>query len=139
MSPYSLIPTMKDQTDLRPSGGRSSTWAGENIPEGFTVFKFPDEHRRKIRTSNMIERLDKKINRRTRVMGIFPNFASLRQAQGTAYLRLVSEVLMEILKEWEQGRVHLTVQPRKKLFLGNPVSPFGEQEWVINGDKTEVA
>ncbi|WP_459890663.1 IS256 family transposase [Desulfothermus okinawensis] len=78
---------------------RLATWAEENIPEGFTVFRFPEEHRRRIRTSNMVERLNREINRRTRVVGIFPNSASC--------LRLVSAVLMEISEEWEQGRIYL--------------------------------
>ncbi len=95
---------IKDYTDTAP---RLAAWAEENIPEGFTVFKFPEEHRRRIRTSNMVERLNREINRRTRVVGIFPNSASLRQAQGTACLRLVTAVLMEISEEWEQGRVYL--------------------------------
>ena len=78
---------VKDYTD---TATRLATWAEENLPE---------EHRRRIRTSNMVERLNREINRRTRVVGIFPNSASC--------LRLVSAVLMEISEEWEQGRIYL--------------------------------
>jgi transposase-like protein len=87
---------VKDYADTAP---RLAAWAEENLPEGFVVFKFPEEHRRRIRTSNMVERLNREINRRTRVVGIFPNAASC--------LRLVSAVLMEISEEWEQGRIYL--------------------------------
>ena len=83
------------------SAPRLATWAEENLPEGFTVFEFPEEHRRRIRTSNVVERLSREINRRTRVVGIFPNSASC--------LRLVTAILMEISEEWEQGRIYLRV------------------------------
>ena len=85
--------------DYRKIAPRLATWAEENLPEGFTVFEFPEEHRRRIRTSNMLERLNKEVNRRTRVVGIFPNAESC--------LRLVTAVLMEISEEWEQGRIYL--------------------------------
>ena len=85
--------------DYRKIAPRLATWAEENLPEGFTVFEFPEEHRRRIRTSNMLERLNKEVNRRTRVVGIFPNAESC--------LRLVTAVLMEIFEEWEQGRIYL--------------------------------
>jgi len=85
--------------DYRRSAPRLATWAEENLSEGFTVFGFPEEHRRRLRTSNMLERLNKEVNRRTRVVGIFPNAESC--------LRLVTAVLMEISEEWEQGRIYL--------------------------------
>jgi len=71
----------------------------ENIPEGLTVFTLPKEHHKRMRTSNMMERLSKEIRRRTRVATLFPNEESL--------LRLVSAVLMEISEEWETGRRYL--------------------------------
>jgi len=76
-----------------------SEWMEENIPEGLTVFVLPKEHRKRMRTSNMMERLSKEIHRRTRVTALFPNEASL--------LRLASAVLMEISEEWETGRCYL--------------------------------
>ena len=87
--------------DYRKSAPRLVVWAEENLPEGFTVFEFPEEHRRRIRTSNMLERLSKEINRRTRVVGIFPNAASC--------LRLITAILMEISEEWEQERIYLRI------------------------------
>jgi len=73
-----------------------SAWLEENLSEGFTVFDFPLEHRRSIRTSNSLERVNKEIRRRTRVVGVFPNEASC--------LRLVSALLMEISEEWQIGK-----------------------------------
>jgi transposase-like protein len=78
------------------SAPRLSAWMEENLAEGFTVFNFPLEHRRMIRTTNSLERVNKEIRRRTRVVGVFPNEASC--------LRLVSALLMEISEEWQIGK-----------------------------------
>jgi transposase-like protein len=78
------------------SAPRLSAWLEENLSEGFTVFDFPLEHRRSVRTTNSLERVNKEIRRRTRVVGIFPNEASC--------LRLVSAILMEISEEWQIGK-----------------------------------
>ena len=75
-------------------------WLQEAVPEGLTVFALPSAHQRLLRTTNMLERVNQEIRRRTRVVGIFPNEA--------ACLRLVSAVLMEISDDWEAGRVYLT-------------------------------
>ena len=79
---------------------RLATWMEENIPEGLTVFDFPREHRRKIRTNNITERLNREIRRRARVVSIFPNSASC--------LRLVSAILNETSEKWLTGRIYLT-------------------------------
>jgi transposase-like protein len=77
-------------------------WMEKNIPEGLTVFAFPTSHQRKLRTTNGLERLNREIHRRTRVVGIFPNEASC--------LRLSSAILMECDDEWQVGRIYLTFQ-----------------------------
>ena len=77
-----------------------SAWLEENLSEGFTVFDFPLEHRRSIRTSNSLERVNMEIRRRTRVVGVFPNEASC--------LRLISALLMEISEEWQIGKHYCT-------------------------------
>ena len=58
------------------SAPQLATWMESNIPEGLTVFSFPTAHRRRIRTTNMLERLSQEIRRRTRVVRIFPSVAS---------------------------------------------------------------
>ena len=78
------------------SAPRLSGWLEENLAQGFTVFDFPLEHRRIIRTTNSLERINREIRRRTRVVGIFPNEA--------ACLRLVSAILMETSEEWQIGK-----------------------------------
>ncbi len=74
----------------------------QNIPQGFTVFMLPDAMRRRLRTTNMIERLNREIERRTRVASLFPNETSL--------LRLVSAILMETSEEWETSKKYLTLE-----------------------------
>src|SRR5947209_4151899 len=54
-----------------------SAWAEVNVPESLTVFAFPETHRRRLRTSNIMERISKEIKRRTRVATLFPNEAAL--------------------------------------------------------------
>ena len=68
-------------------------WADENLQEGFTAFSLPVPHRRRLRTTNMVERLNEEIRRRTRVARLFPNEASC--------LRLVSAIVMEIAEDWQ--------------------------------------
>lgn len=85
----------------RESNPKLATWLEHSLPEGFTVFSFPRSHRRRLRTNNMVERLNKELRRRTRIIGVFPNEESL--------LRLVSAITMEISDDWETGKVYLTL------------------------------
>jgi len=84
------------------SAPKLATWLSANVPEGLTVFALPAAHRRRLRTSNLLERLNKEIKRRTRVATLFPNEAAL--------LRLVSAVLMEISEEWETEKIYLRME-----------------------------
>ena len=77
-------------------------WLEKNVPEGLTVFDFPLEHRRRLRTNNGLERLNREIKRRTRVASLFPNEASL--------LRLATAVLMEVDEEWQTEKRYLSKQ-----------------------------
>lgn len=61
--------------------------------DGLAFRSFPTEHCRKIWSTNPLERLNKEIKRRTLVVGIFPNDASI--------IRLVSALLLEQQVEWQ--------------------------------------
>ncbi len=87
--------------DHKKVAPKLAEWAEEAIPEGLVVFQMPAEHRRRIRTSNVLEKLNREINRRTSVVGIFPNTELC--------LRLVSAVTMEISDEWETSRTYLKI------------------------------
>ena len=77
-------------------------WMEGNVPESLTVLCLPARHRVRMRTSNMLERLNREIKRRTRVVSIFPN--------DDALLRLASAVLMEVDEGWMAGRKYLTME-----------------------------
>ena len=81
-------------------------WAEENVPDGFSVFALPEAHRRRLRTSNSIERLNQEIERRVKVIRTFPNTESL--------LRLVTTLLVEQSEEWETGRIYLSMDDQQE-------------------------
>jgi transposase-like protein len=84
------------------SARKLSEWLETNIPEGLSVFSFPEAHRKVLRTTNGVERLNREIRRRTRVASIFPNEESL--------LRLVSAILMETADDWLTDKRYVTFQ-----------------------------
>lgn len=84
---------------------RLAAWLEENVPESLSVFSIPAAHRKRLRTTNMLERLNREIKRRTRVATLFPNEASL--------LRLMTGVLMELSEEWETGKRYLTFETKE--------------------------
>ncbi len=75
-------------------------WLESDLPEGFTVFAFPAAHQRRLRTVNALERANRELERRTRVVSIFPS--------ESACLRLISALLMEIDEAWQTGRIYLS-------------------------------
>jgi putative transposase len=82
------------------SAPKLAAWLEANVPESLTVLRLPPTHRRRLRTTNMLERLNRELKRRTRVATLFPNEASL--------LRLVTAILIEISEEWETGKRYVT-------------------------------
>jgi len=85
-------------------------WAEEALPEGFTVFALPPSHRRRLRTTNLVERLNEEIRRRTRVARLFLNEASC--------LRLVSAILMEISEDWQSAERRYVTFPDRDAIEG---------------------
>jgi transposase-like protein len=63
---------------------------------------FPKQHGKRLRTTKMMERVNKELKRRAKVVGVFPNEESL--------LRLVGSILMDINEEWVTGRRYLTME-----------------------------
>ena len=66
------------------------------------IITFPTEHWRSIRSTNALELVNAEIGRRAKVVGIFPNSASL--------LRLSTAVLQVQHDEWPDGRCHFSQQ-----------------------------
>jgi len=63
---------------------------------------YPPEHWKKIRTTNLLERVNKELKRRSRKIGTFPNDASL--------LRLAGSILIDINEEWITDNCYLSVK-----------------------------
>ena len=80
--------------------------AMETLEQGFddimAVMHLPKKYRKRLRTSNSIERLNQEIRRRERVIRIFPNEASL--------IRLIGALLMEQDEKWTTGKRYLDME-----------------------------
>jgi len=77
----------------RKSAPELAAWLEVAVPEGLAVFTLPEHHRKRMRTSNPIERaVQQELKRRTVKVRVFPNNTSL--------LRLVTAVLVEIDETW---------------------------------------
>ena len=74
----------------------------EHIEECLSCLSFPEPHRRRIRTTNSLERFNQELKRRTRVVRIFPN--------REAWLRLVTALADEQSEEWVTGRRYLDME-----------------------------
>lgn len=81
-------------------------WMEETIEFTLTVFELSAEHRRRLRTTNGLERFLREIRRRSRVVGIFPNRRSC--------LRLGTALAMEQSEEWLTGHRYLDMTVREE-------------------------
>jgi len=86
----------------RSSAPELATWLEENVPQSLTVFQAPAAHRRMLRTTNMVERLNREIKKRTKIASIFPNPESA--------LRLVAAMLMETSEQWLNDKRYLPAE-----------------------------
>jgi transposase-like protein len=84
-----------------------ATWLETNIPEGLNCFELPKAHQKRLRTTNMVERVNQELKRRTRLIRIFPNVDSL--------MRVIIARLSELSDDWETGKVYLTMNPKSQL------------------------
>lgn len=71
----------------------------DGLEDSLQFFTFPEIDSRKISSTNLLERLNKEIRRRTKVVGIFPSM--------DAYVRLVTSYLIEYSEDWSSGRYYI--------------------------------
>jgi len=90
----------------RTSHPRVAQHLEEHIEECLSCLAFPESHRRRIRTTNGLERFNQELKRRTRVVRIFPN--------REACLRLVTALAVEQSEEWVTGRRYLDMRELKE-------------------------
>ncbi len=76
----------------RDTAPKLAEWMEANVPQSLSVFAVPAAHRRMLRTTNMLERQNRELKKRTKIASIFPNEESL--------LRLVGAMLMETAEQW---------------------------------------
>jgi putative transposase len=74
----------------------------EGFDDATAVLALPERYRRRLRTTNSVERFNEEIRRRERVIHIFPNRASV--------LRLLGALLMEMDEKWATGHRYLDMQ-----------------------------
>lgn len=77
-------------------------WIEENIEETFTFYRWPRAHHKHLRSTNMLERINEEIKRRTYVIRIFPNKDSC--------LRLIRALLVEIHEDWIEQHRYLNME-----------------------------
>src|SRR5687768_101176 len=95
-----------------PRYDRLTSWVEENIEETFTYYRLPRQHHKHMKSTNMLERLNEEIKRRTHVVRIFPNAESC--------LRLVRALAVETHENWLEANRYLNMddlKEQKKLLL----------------------
>jgi putative transposase len=81
-------------------------WVEENIEETFTYYRLPRQHHKHMKSTNMLERLNEEIKRRTHVVRIFPN--------GESCLRLVRALAVETHENWLEANRYLNMDDLKE-------------------------
>jgi putative transposase len=76
-------------------------WVEETIEETFTYYRLPRQHHKHLKSSNMLERLNEEIKRRTYVVRIFPNAESC--------LRLVRALAIETHENWIEANRYINM------------------------------
>lgn len=76
-------------------------WVEENIEETLTFYRLPPQHHKHMKSTNMLERLNEELKRRTHVVRIFPNAASC--------LRLVRALAVETHENWIEATRYLNM------------------------------
>jgi putative transposase len=85
---------------------RLCQWVEEQIEETLTFYRLPQAHHKHLKSTNMLERLNEELKRRTLVVRIFPNAASC--------LRLVRALAVEIHEDWVEATRYLNMEELKE-------------------------
>ncbi|MCK4829843.1 transposase, partial [bacterium] len=72
----------------------------DGLEDSLQFYYYPKFDKRKISTTNTVERLNKEIRRRTKVVGVFPSRES--------YIRLVTTYVLEYTEDWITGKAYFS-------------------------------
>ena len=81
-------------------------WVEENLEETLSFYRMPREHHKNLKSTNMLERINEEIKRRTLVVRIFPNQASC--------LRLIRALAVEMHENWIEAIRYLNMEPLRE-------------------------
>ena len=81
-------------------------WVEEHIDETLTFYRLPVAHHKHLKSTNLLERLNEEIKRRTHVVRIFPNEASC--------LRLIRALAVETHENWIEATRYLNMEELKE-------------------------
>ena len=90
----------------QPRYAKLCEWVERAIEETFTFYRLPRAHHKHLKSTNLLERLNEELKRRTHVIRIFPNEASC--------LRLVRALAVEQHEEWLEGARYLDMEPLRE-------------------------
>jgi len=76
-------------------------WVEDNIEQTLTFYRLPRQHHKHLKSTNLLERLNEEIKRRTHVVRIFPNAASC--------LRLIRALAVEMHENWLEAHRYLNM------------------------------
>jgi len=71
----------------------------EVLEDSLQFYNFPEVDKRRISSTNVLERVNREIRRRSRVVGVFPSVSS--------YLRLIASYLMEYTEDWANDYAYI--------------------------------
>jgi len=81
-------------------------WVEDNISETLSFYSLPRGHHKHLKSTNMLERLNEEIKRRTHVVRIFPN--------GQSCLRLIRALAVETHENWIEAHRYLDMSLLKE-------------------------
>jgi transposase-like protein len=116
--------------DLRERLEEKASSALDTLEDGFyeatAVLALPEKYRKRLRTTNMLERFIQEIRRREKVIRIFPNMDS-------AY-RLIGALCAEAHEEWSTGRRYLSMDEYFEWKADHTIENALDEETSSNGE-----
>jgi putative transposase len=88
--------------------GKAMQILENGLGDTLTFMAFPREHWSRVSSTNPIERINREIRRRTRVVGVFPSIASA--------MRLIGMILLEQTDDWLAGKRYMSEESMQQLY-----------------------